>query len=310
MNHKLSSQAVITFLILLLIILHPHNAMAQHGRFRVTLTGFFVNHATVDDILQRDGAGDEVYVMVNFAELAPSNRIFGALRNRESVNYGDTSGPATPFGQLRHIQPFSTIKAGSSSGTGGLLTGDRYPPPGENPTDPSGASPDQRGRFLPMVLWEGELRRDISFPNAVLLIPTIWENDYHNDIVNIWIRQVNAYMTRFAANSARFITGTARRPLVQQVDTVLSVIPHRNDFDRPVGMSGDGFNPLAASPNPATFIPAVMLLTFNSAQEAAASTTNSSTHGRGVIEITYRDGESYGPGSYTIFLLVEQLPNS
>ena len=30
------------------------------GNFRVVLTGFRVNHQTADDILERDGAGDEV----------------------------------------------------------------------------------------------------------------------------------------------------------------------------------------------------------------------------------------------------------
>ena len=30
------------------------------GNFRVTLTGFRVNHQTVDDALERDGVGDEV----------------------------------------------------------------------------------------------------------------------------------------------------------------------------------------------------------------------------------------------------------
>ncbi len=84
---------------------------------------------------------------------------------------------------------------------------------------------------------------------------------------------------------------------------VLGTIPERNDFDRPVGMDGDTFNPLAASPAPATFIPAVMLLTFSSAQAAADSTTQ----GRGVVEITYRDGHNYGQGSYTIFLRVDRL---
>jgi hypothetical protein len=48
----------------------------------------------------------------------------------------------------------------------------------------------------------------------------------------------------------------------------------------------------------------VLTLTFDSAQDAA----NSTSRGRGVVEITYRDGQSYGPGCYTIFLLVERLP--
>jgi hypothetical protein len=47
-----------------------------------------------------------------------------------------------------------------------------------------------------------------------------------------------------------------------------------------------------------------MLLTFSSAQAAA----DSITQGRGVVEITYRDGQNYGQGSYTILLRVDRLP--
>jgi hypothetical protein len=79
--------------------------------------------------------------------------------------------------------------------------------------------------------------------------------------------------------------------------------PRRNDFDRPIGIDGEPFNPFVA-PNPTTFIPAVMLLTFNSAQEAA----NSVTQGQGTVEIHYRDGDRYGRGIYTMFLRVERLP--
>ena len=155
-----------------------------------------------------------------------------------------------------------------------------------------------------MLLWEGELRRGGTFPNAVVIIPTLWENDNMLDLLNVWNRQVDDYLRRFAANSARFISGTGRRQLVEQVDEVLNTVPQRNEFDRPIGLDGDAFNPLAASPKPATFIPAVMLLTFDSAVNAA----NSTTQGPGGVEITYRDGQSYGQGSYTIFLRVERLP--
>jgi hypothetical protein len=279
------------------------------GRFRVTLTGFVVNNATTENVLSTDGAGDEVFVLVNFAELWSSNNIFGALQQRQSLIYGDTSGhslaTAITGTPLTHApgQP-TVIKAGHASGSGGLVGRDRVGTGGELPPIPTNANAATRARLIPMILWEGELRRGGPQPNAMLIIPTIWENDNVPEVLNIWNRQVGNWIRHFATNSAGFINGTSTRQLIEQVDTVLRTVPQRNDFDRPIGMDGDAFNPLAATPNPSTFIPAVMLLTFNSAEAAA----NSTTQGRGVVEITYRDGQSYGPGSYTIFLLVERLP--
>ena len=280
------------------------------GRFRVTLTGFRVNHETIDSAVSIDGAGDEVFAVVNFAELWSSNNIFGALQRRQSLTYGDTNGRLDPLNptrilpELNHPGAYGTIQAGSMSTTGGLKSGDSYPPstgPVIRPNVPEAA----RARLIPMVLWEGELRRGGQHPNAIVLLPTIWESDNVTDVLDIWNRQVDSWIRHFAANnSAAFVNGTSRRSLVEQVDNVLTTIPQRNDFDRPIGMSGGAFNPLAASPAPATFIPAVMFLTFDSAEAAA----NSTTQGRGVVEITYRDGQSYGPGNYTIFLLVERLP--
>ncbi len=284
------------------------------GRFRVTLTGFLVNHQTFDMVLERDGRGDEVYAMVNWAELAPTNRILGALRRRQSVNYGDTSGrpgPITLITGLDHLPPFWTIKAGSASReTGGLVTGDHYPAPFDHPGDPMGARPMDRGRFIPMVLWEGELRQGGRSPNAVVLLPTIWENDNITLMLNAWNRQVDTWIRHFAANSARYVRGTTPRTLIDQSETVLTWMPERNDYDRPVGTEGDTWNPLAADPFPATFRPAVMLLTFTSAQTASESTTNSSTMRRGAVDVRYRDGHNYGDGDYTMFLLVERLPDS
>jgi hypothetical protein len=98
------------------------------------------------------------------------------------------------------------------------------------------------------------------------------------------------------------------RPLVVQRDTVLGFTPERNSLDRPIGIDGDTFDPVAATQGSATFIPAVMVLTYLSADAAASSIVNTRTERRGVVDITYRDGHKYGEGSYTLFLLVERLP--
>lgn len=266
---------------------------AAQGRFRVTLTGFRVNHATSENIFSIDGAGDEVFAVFNLSELRSSTVFSETLRRGQSLFYGDSSAR----------NDFSTVHAGSASNTGGLLTGEPYPRPGEQ----AATRPSAPGRLIPMVLREGELRRGGSHPNATVIIPTIWENDNLPEVLNAWQRQVDDYLSCVSAESERFITGPARRPLVTQGDIVLSTTPRRIDFDRPIGMDGDTFSPFSFTPRPATFIPAVMFLTFTSAQEAVSSNANSSIQARGVVEITYRDGRNFGPGSYTIYLLVERL---
>lgn len=281
------------------------NTSEEHGRFRVTMTGFFVNTPTVDGLLLTDGAGDEVYAVVSSAELFSNNRVFGAIRQKTSLKYGDISGSNRAFGGLEHrVAGQGTVRLGRASLTGGLIADDRFPAFGDHPTgDPPTAMAVDRGRFLPMILWEGELRRGGTQPNAVVIIPTIWESDNIRVMLDIYLRQADRFIRQFAANSSRFIVGDARRHLLEQIDTVGFYTPQRNDFDRPIGVGGQPYDPFSATPEPATFIPAVMLLTYNSAQTAIAS--SGTTPGR--VEIHYADGERYGPGNYTVFLVIERL---
>jgi len=56
MKSKVLSLAMTVFLSLAFVMLYPATTGAQErARFRVTITGFVVNHETFDDALQRDG---------------------------------------------------------------------------------------------------------------------------------------------------------------------------------------------------------------------------------------------------------------
>jgi hypothetical protein len=111
----------------------------------------------------------------------------------------------------------------------------------------------------------------------------------------------------YRSTSAPFVTGAVRRRIIERADTVLSIIPDQFDVSRPIGIEGGYYAPLVADAPPATFVPAVMFLTFSTAEKAAFQNTANRFEARGVIEITYRDGPNYGQGSYTIFLRVERL---
>jgi hypothetical protein len=158
-----------------------------------------------------------------------------------------------------------------------------------------------------MIVWQGPLRRGGPTANGVLILPTIWDMDLARDLRLAWNEQSANFMKRIALHSAGFVSGAQQRPLITQSDIALRWIPNQNDFDKPIGIKGAGFNPGAAAPDPATFAPAVMLLTFDAAAEAASSTARSAQGRRGVIDIRYQDADNYGHGDYTMFLLVERI---
>lgn len=114
------------------------------GKYRISVTGFTVNHQTEDDALQLDGKGDEVFLSVAVLEptaLGNVPRWHGRSRLAESAVIGDRNG-------------FSTrIRGGSLSDQGGLQTGDVVRLP------------------QPFVVWEGPMT------TPIVVIPTIWEWD-------------------------------------------------------------------------------------------------------------------------------------
>ena len=120
------------------------------ARFRLTLTAADVVHATSDDVLERDGKGDEV-VFAAVVEafdlgLSGTKRVSHTYRRADPV-YGDVNGFP------------NRIMAGSASPRGGIRTGDRIPT-GANP----GALPGGPMQLqLPLFLHDGALRegRDV-----------------------------------------------------------------------------------------------------------------------------------------------------
>ncbi|MEP6849087.1 MAG: hypothetical protein ABI999_09540 [Acidobacteriota bacterium] len=273
-------------------------------RYRVIITQFVVNNATSDSPVSRDGFGDEVFVAANFAEVSSHDAIIGVSGSKKSVIYGDMDGRPVGVGlipQLEHYPRYWTMQAGSGHPTGGLVNGDEYPRRGVTLHDPSDASAAIRGRFIPMTLWEGDLRAGAN-PNGVIILPTIWESDNVDDVWNSWNRDASTFLLNFARHSSRYVSGAMARPIIEQVDNVLTVIPQRRDYDRPVGMDGQPFDPIAASPDSATFVPAAMFLTADKAEEAVAYCVS-----HGDYKIDYRDGRLFGPGNYTLFIRVERV---
>ena len=154
----------------------------QDGRFRVILTGFSVNRQTNDHILEADGKGDEVYILAEVAQYDGVWSLHGQVwtdRERSGLPVLSARGKLKLRRSLASVlmgdannQEAPRIKAGSAGDMGGFRTGDRFPT-----SEPWRLTGTPSANRLPMLLWEGDLRRD---NDLVIIIPTIWEWDGGN----------------------------------------------------------------------------------------------------------------------------------
>jgi hypothetical protein len=119
-----------------------------------------VNHQTVDDMLERDGRGDEIFVRGDWYDYRDHGH-FMSHGTVKSAVFGERgqfrAGGARPGINSADDQP------------GGLVTNDSYSPGGDNFSDTLSS---QRGN-LPMLLWEGTLRPG----DEIMIVPSIWEWD-------------------------------------------------------------------------------------------------------------------------------------
>lgn len=168
-------------------------AASDRARYRITVNGFRVNRETLDDPLQRDGKGDEVYIAVYVAEHDSRGNRLSSNVIRPPVVFGDKSG----FGSGR-------VSAGSRSGSGGLRSGDGYP--GANPaTRTRGPSPVN----LPFTVWQGELA---AAGNYVVMVPSIWEWDGNSQDFDGWANVVDSSVLAVRERLRQVLQPTAGNP--------------------------------------------------------------------------------------------------
>jgi hypothetical protein len=256
----------------------------EEGRFRVTLTGFTVNLQTRDNVLETDGKGDEVYVLTEIAQYdsyvqKPNTLPFAgtwlgyndSLRGRASIT-ARRSLLSVLMGDVNNQNNPPRIKAGSASGLGGLRTGDRFPT--NEPWILSGAPNTDR---LPMLLWEGQLRRG---RDLAVIAPTIWEWDGGNQPLRAQFTQdINQYFFPVIVN-----------PFEGVIWRGLTGLDLFGAGDRPIGMLGNR-----------NWFPRALVLNYDTALNAA--TTSPGQFGTGVIELNYlADAESY-----SLYFKIERL---
>jgi len=278
MKSRLFSVAMMFLLSLTLFLIHSEKAMAQRARFEVTLFRFTVNHETRDDVLQRDGAGDEV----SFSRMV---RLYNRRAGGEKILSGDDFTPTR--GQM----PPNPIRAGHAASNGGLKSGDDV----------------LTGPHIP--LFSGELIRG---ENAVIILLSVWEMDGRYELQNAYANALENFMPdmesvadRVALNSppsnvmVRDFDWNARLPAgsIPAIDVFLTDGPLGlgDPKDRPIGMVRRG--------NRYSFIPKLMILNFDNASRAADTNEGS---GLGVIKISYTDDQRL-LGDYTLYVRIRRV---
>jgi hypothetical protein len=259
------------------------------GRFAVTLNGFRVNHQTVDDPLERDGAGDEVYLPPLYFVINSTGRVL-----RQDFGF---SGPSR-YGQLADWD-HNRIQAGTVTPTGGLRSGDSFPAASPETGDGTPA-----GVGIPRYFNFGE--ELIERQKALVVIPSVWEwdsSDPHlEDLCLAMARDphLNSYVSRFinltpGTGLSDFIKRGSEIGLPLNVSLGHGPLGLGEVGNRPIGMtrSGDRY----------VFDPQVLILTYDAADMISRTDFG---HGPGIFEMRFQDDRDL-QGDYTLFLQVRRL---
>lgn len=294
--------------------------LAQKGNdnyYRVVAKGFVCNRETNDDMLERDGKRDEIY-LASTSVLIDANGYSmpqTSVKNRTRT-MGDVNGRA---------KEERRCMAGSAAGSlGGIQTGDNVPD-----VEPWKNNAMASGDLLPFVLWEG----DLSGGKSVMITPTIMEYDGPDDfLTNLWhnsfVGQLTKIPVAFASLPFALLTqgiNTSNTigqyddssPGVFPVPTATQQFPNqfyrlnidgltpvqRAEFlknyevvthkpaDRPIGSLQGAFQPL--------------IMKFDAATIAQISQKDFG-YGRGIVPIRFKDVSDL-KGDYTVFYSFEKV---
>jgi hypothetical protein len=263
--------------------------------YQVALNGFTVNHPTSDDVLNRDGAGDEVFLNSPAAFLFSSR---GALLYNASGAFGPGFGERRP-----NESEGSRHQAGRVTPNGGLQAGDSFPPEA-----PWRRESQCIGLGIPHCFYSGPLRTG----ELLVVVPSIWEWDgADNNLSEEYDLMMREFRIRLSSRLSQegyqgFVNSVLSGGSIPVVKTFteLGITPTLsiglgpfNPGPRPIGMRlprGQG--------DRAFFDPQVLFLTA----EAAEYMTHNNAYrlGAGVMPLRYRDDPDL-EGDYTLYLQTE-----
>jgi hypothetical protein len=137
-------------------------------------TRFTVGAVTIDNLLDLDGKGDEIYGGFSMFHV---KRINGDVLDQDLRR-------TKVHGQV--IQGTDRVAAGSATPNGGLVGGDNYPNASSNA--PGG---DQT---FPFLVWDGTLTNN---QDALVLLPSLWESDNDDENFDEWFLSEKAALPVF-----------------------------------------------------------------------------------------------------------------
>ncbi len=269
------------------------------GKYRLVALGFQVLQQSPDDLLDKDGRGNEVYVA---AAVTVTNRTLSMpqVNTVRGGSYGDVGNSGKAFGRR--------YQAGSASRAGGLATGDIVPV-GLNLGAPTSTVSTTA---FPVVLWEGRLNDQ----GMVVVHPTLWEEDLEQTAYNQWVGHVTAAAQGgYGALRADLAAITSLRDggalgpatgdavLRCQDDLIYLMDPGEcpaHGQDRPLG--------LAPYFSKAQWHDRLVVLTQASIEAALKTTGPRPGAAPGVIIVPLLETGREAKGSYELYLRVERLP--
>lgn len=141
--------------------------VTRTGRYRISLTGFRVNHETNAGPFGREH--NAVYAAAAVEVINRSTQaVLQPITVVKSLVHGDTSKAG------------GRVRAGSASSTGGLLAGDTVPM-GE---DPASITRSTSTTTFPLLLWEGPLTDGVE---VVAVRPTLWVWNGATRVYDAWL---------------------------------------------------------------------------------------------------------------------------
>ena len=293
---------------------------AASGNYLITMTGLLCMNPTVDDQLNRDGKGDEIY---GAAFVRQYNRTTGQLTassNAKTWVYCDTNGFVDAQSHPTRQQ------AGSLSPLGGIDKNDFIPDQStaESTVNPLSVHPD----LFPMTLWRGTMTDGVE---ALIISPTVWEYDGEPSLFTNWVQnQQNLNSTLLYTQKVQDVIKSAglsqltlgggeavaqfTNPDLAVIDATIGLPPIQLLFssgqDRPIG--------LAPNASQSTFLPntAVVLTREIIEQHTQPSSGTPGVTQSGSLAVIFADtvmdgtGSIIGPkrfASYMMFIQIEKL---
>ncbi len=280
----------------------------RNGRYNIFILGFTCNHPTNDDILERDGKGDEVYFTVNSYYQTKEGQLEPQF-NMQTRVMGDVNNPAWIVG------PDQRVRFGSKSTLGGIKEGDAFPTvrPYQLQT-PINRVTQYEPPQIPFSLLEAGLIEDAG---AFVIVPILWEKDNNSEPFNDFLYFLSVPGVSDLVN---YIAGNANDAVLHNGDNAKSELNYMPEIfynfneanpgssvtvkksivgdprDRPIGMydAGDHFR----------FRPIAIKIGYKEAEQLIAS--NPLGVGAGIFKIDYADDPALA-GNYTLYFKIEKV---